>query len=137
MNRHIYVLCSIFFVISAEVINVGTALYSIRDTNRSWIEPESIELQSRKIVEQLLPTRIPDGITFIKYMKLIVDKSVIIHSDQRRKQIMVTVADAMGGYMYGVLLPKIKASYYDGSVSFDVVSRLYGLMRKIKYGLIL
>jgi hypothetical protein len=46
---------------------------------------------------------------------------------------MVMVADAFGGYMYGVLLVKVKASYYEGRVSFDVTNTLYGIMRKIKY----
>lgn len=139
MNRHIFVLLwllflllSIMSVISVKVLNVGTSLYEKRDTIKFWTEQESIRLQSRKIVDQLLPTRIPDGVAFIKYMKLIVDKSGIIDSDQRRKQIMVVVADAVGGYMYGVLLPKIKMSYYDGRVGFDVTNKLYGLMRKIK-----
>lgn len=136
MDYHIYVLlllllskCSVF---STEVLNVGTSLYTKSDTTKFWTEQESIKLQGRKIVEQLFPTRIPDGDEFIKYMQLIVDKSGIIDSDQRRKQIMVMVADAIGGYMYGVLLPKIKMSYYDGRVNFGVTSKLYGLMRKIK-----
>lgn len=137
MNCHIFVLLLLFLstimsVICAEVLNVGTSLYEKRDKTKFWTEQESIRLQSRKIVDQLLPTRIPDGVAFIRYVKLIVDKSGIIDSDQRRKQIMVVVADAIGGYMYGVLLPKIKMSYYDGRVGFDVTSTLYELMRKIK-----
>lgn len=115
-----------------KIINVGTSLYRRRDLIKMWTDQEVIRLQSRMIIEQLLPTKNHDGAVFIKYMKLIMNKSDIIDNVTSRKQIMIMVADIMGGYMYGVLLPKVKMTYYEGHVGFNVTNKLYEMMRKIK-----
>lgn len=118
---------------SAETVNVGTTLYARRDLLKNWTEPEAARLRARKIVDRLLPTRIPDGPAFVRYFKLIGDKMKTIKNDVTRRQTMVTVADALGGYMYGVLLPTVKTAYYEGRADFDATDKLYGMMRKIKY----
>lgn len=115
-----------------EPINVGTTLYGKRDLTKYWTEQEASGLQCRAIVDQLLPRRVPGGAAFFSYVKLIVDQSEIIDSGKSRRRTMVAVADAIGGYMFGVLLPKIKRSYYEGREPYNVTNRLYGIMRKIK-----
>lgn len=114
-------------------INVGTTLYNKRDLTKFWTKQEATRLQCRAIVDQLIPRRIPNGTAFINYLQNITHYSkFIIDSENSRTLIMVAVADAIGGYMFGVLLPKIKASYYEDRVSYDLVYKLYGIMRKIK-----
>jgi len=117
---------------SAEAVNVGTTLYARRDLHKNWTEPEATRRWARKIVDRLLPTRIPDGPAFVQYLKLVADKLKIIENDVTRRHTMVTVADALGGYMHGVLLPTVKTSYYEGRAGFDATDKLYGMMRKIK-----
>lgn len=120
------------FATSAGPVNVGTALYTRRDLTKVWTEPEAVRLRVRQMVDRLLPTRVPDGPAFVQYMKSIADKSKIIENDATRRRAMVAVADAVGGYMHGVLLPNVKASYYEGRARFDATNRLYGTMRKIR-----
>lgn len=115
-----------------NLVNVGTALYGKSDLSKNWTDEDVIKLRIRMVVEQLLPNRIPDGAVFIKYFELIVNRSeMIIESEKTRRQTIVMIADVIGGYMYGVLLPQIKMSYYDGRVDFNVTNKLYGIMRKI------
>lgn len=137
MKHHIFVLFLLLLLIISvvhndEIVNVGTSLYRRRDLIKIWSNQEVIQLQGRMIVEQLLPTKIPDGAVFIKYLKMIINKSEIIDSDTSRKQTMVMVADVMGGYMFGILLPKVKMSYYEGRIGFNVTNYLYEMMQKIK-----
>lgn len=117
---------------SAEKVNVGTALYARRDLTKKWTDSEAVRLLVRMIVDQLLPTRIPDGPAFVEYLKLIANKSKIIDDDATRRYTMVAMADAVGGYMNGVLLPEVKTSYYEGRAGFDATNKLYRTMEKIK-----
>lgn len=119
--------------VGRAVANVGTALYTRNDLTRTWTDQEAIRLHGRMAVDWLLPTRVPDdGTAFVEYLKLIADKSASVENEQSRKRLMVLVADALGGYMHGVLLVKVKASYYEGRAGFDLTNTLYGIMRKIK-----
>lgn len=119
--------------VSLTVANVGTALYKRSDLTRTWTEQEATRLHGRMLVDQLLPrSDVDDGVAFLDHMKLIMSKSKMIENEDVRKHIMVMIADAMGGYMHGVLLVKVKASYYEGRVGFDVTNTLYRIMRKIK-----
>lgn len=113
-------------------INVGTTLYGKRDLTKFWTDQEASGLQCRAIVEQLLPRRVPDGAAFLNYVKLIVDQSELIDSGKCKRRTMVAVADVIGGYMFGVLLPKIKEKYYEGRAPYNVTNKLYEIMRKIK-----
>lgn len=134
MNRHVlgFVLSLISTTHIGNPLNVGTVLYRKHDLVQIWTDQEAIRLQGRMIVDQLLPRQISDGATFIKYVKLIMDKSAIIDSEDTENYTRIIVADIIGGYMHSVLLFKVKTSYYEGYIDFNFISWLYGMMRKIK-----
>lgn len=134
MNHHIFGFI-LFFIPASHIVspmNVGTTLYRKCDLIQIWSNQEAIRLQGRMIVDQLIPKQIPDGATFIEYVKLIMDKSTIIDSEDTENYTKVMVADVIGGYMHSVLLFKVKASYYEGNIDSNVTRWLYGTMRKIK-----
>lgn len=142
MNSHDFVIVILLFFLSlfstgdfgttTISISYGTALYGDHDRTRKWSEQEAFRLQTRMMVEQLLPRRVLGGAVFIEYVRLIVEKSKDIDNDQTEKDTLVAVTDVIGGYMQGVLLPRVKAAYYEGYEDYNVTSQLYGMMRKIK-----
>lgn len=136
MYRHIilgFVLSLISATHTGSPLNVGTVLYRKHDLIQVWTEQEAIRLQGRMIVDQLLPRQIPDGATFIEYVKLIMKKSAIIDSEDTENNTKIMVADIIGGYIQTMLLFKTKTSYYEGyNMNFKFISWLYEMMRKIK-----
>lgn len=112
---------------------VGTTIYGARDLTRAWwTRQDAVRLSGRRIVDELLPRRVPDGAPFLRYWRLAMDKSANIENAEFRRQTVLMVADALGGYLHGVMLPNVKAAYYDGRADYDVTDRLHALLRKIK-----
>lgn len=142
-RRYVFTILSIVKIVTVTVTDgvtrrtartgdLGTTLYGLRDLKRNWTKTEAVRLQTRMIVEGLIPRKIPGGGAFVKYLKLVVDKSEIIDNNDSRKTIMVLVADVLGGYLNSVLLPKVKSSYYEGRESYEDTNKLHGTLRKIK-----
>ena len=102
-----------FFLFSAITavasINVGTALYNHADDmyDTLWTEKDMLMLHSRMLIENLIPKIVVDGNAFLSYIKLIIKTLETIVNDQTRRIAMVSVADAIEGYMHGVMLPHV------------------------------
>lgn len=127
---------ALFFLLPISAIatfNVGTVLYNTDEVMfKIWAEEDVLMLRSRMLMDQLIPQNVVDGKAFLDYVKLIMKKSEIITSDQTRRIAMVSVADAIGGYLQGMMLPHVNDAYYKGRESFEVTNELYMLSRKIK-----
>jgi hypothetical protein len=131
------VIQAVLFLISITAVaslNVGTTLYNHVDImyDTPWTGKDMLMLHSRMLIENLIPKNVVDGNAFLSYIKLIIKTSEIIVNDQTRKIAMVSVADAIGGYMHGVLLPHVSQEYYKGHESYKVTNELHALLRKIK-----
>ncbi|XP_026806467.1 uncharacterized protein LOC113549388 [Rhopalosiphum maidis] len=130
---------AVVFLISITVvasINVGTALYNHVDIltyDTQWSKKDMLMLHSRMLIENLIPKNVIDGNTFLGYTKLIIKTSETIANDQTRRIAMISVADAIGGYLHGVMLPRVNQEYYKGHESYKVTNELHALLRKIKF----
>ncbi|XP_060836064.1 uncharacterized protein LOC132918673 [Rhopalosiphum padi] len=129
---------AVLFLISITAVaalNVGTALYNHVDImyDTPWTEKDMLMVHSRMLIENLIPKNVVDGNAFLSYIKLIIKTSETIVNDQTRRIAMVSVADAIGGYMQGVMLPHVNQKYYNGHESFEVTNELHALLRKIKF----
>jgi hypothetical protein len=128
---------AVLFLISITAVaalNVGTALYNHVDImyDTPWTEKDMLMLHSRMLIENLIPKNVVDGNAFLSYIKLIIKTSETIVNDQTRRIAMVSVADAIGGYMQGVMLPHVNQKYYNGHEIFEVINELRALLRKMK-----
>ncbi|XP_026806766.1 uncharacterized protein LOC113549588 [Rhopalosiphum maidis] len=129
---------AVIFLISITAvasINVGTALYNHVDNmyDTQWTKIDMLMLHSRMLIENLIPKNVIDGNTFLGYTKLIIKTSETIANDQTRRIAMISVADAIGGYLHGVMLPRVNQEYYKGHESYKVTNELHALLRKIKF----
>jgi len=114
-------------------LNVGTTLYGSDDiASNTWTAEDVAMLRSRQLVDRLIPTNLVNGRMFLDYVKIIVRTFETISNEKTRKIAMVSVADAFGGYLQGVMLPHVKRRYYEGLESYQVTDELHGLSRKIK-----
>lgn len=117
----------------AAAVNVGTALYDINDaTYKAWTEDDAAMLRSRMMMDHLIPETVVAGRTFLDYAKVVIRTTEMIVSDQTRKIVMVSVADAIGGYLQGVMLPHVRAAYYNGREHFKVTDELHNMAQKMK-----
>jgi hypothetical protein len=128
---------AVLFLISITAVaalNVGTALYNHVDImyDTPWTEKDMLMLHSRMLIENLIPKNVVDGNAFLSYIKLIIKTSETIVNDQTRRIAMVSVADAIGGYMQGVMLPHVNQKCYNGHEIFEVINELRALLRKMK-----
>ncbi|XP_003244136.1 uncharacterized protein LOC100568831 [Acyrthosiphon pisum] len=120
--------------ITAIPFNVGTALYTIDDVaSKTWTTEDVAILRSRILMDQLIPKKVVGGKSFLKYVRIIVNKFETISSDKTRKIAMVTACDVIGAYLQGVMLPHVKDGYYNGHESYAVTNELFALERKIKF----
>jgi len=118
---------------SAMAVNVGTALYDIEDmTSKTWSREDVVLIRTRMLMDQLIPRKVVNGKSFIKYITIIVDTFQTIADERTKKNAMLSVADAIGGYIQGVMLPHLKDRYYKGLESYEVTNDVHGLARKIK-----
>jgi len=119
-------------ITSISSFNVGTVLYDVEDLDKQWTNDDLMLLQSRKLIDEILPKKVIDGRKCIEYFNQVLKLTKSIVSDRARQVVMVAVADAFGGYIEAVMLPYVKGAYYEGHATFDVTNDLHALARKIK-----
>lgn len=115
---------------------LGTTLYTQSDLDRAkWTYDEQIDLRCRMAAESLVPGRVPanGADAFLGYFDLLRDvANTKFGSELGRKRAMVAVTDAIGGYMYVKLLPRVRRSYYEARLDYSTAKRLHDLMANIK-----
>ncbi|XP_022179226.1 uncharacterized protein LOC111039883 [Myzus persicae] len=124
----------LIYPITTIALNVGTALYSIDDiaSAKTWTTEDVAILRTRMLMDELIPKNVVDGRLFLNYVRIIFKKFDTISDDRTKKNAMISAADAIGGYLQGVMLPHVKDRYYRGLESYEVTHELHALARKIK-----
>lgn len=127
----------IFFLLPiatiTAAINVGTALYDVDDATReTWTDDDVAMLRSRMLMDRLIPKSVVDGSRFLEYVRVILKTTETIVSGRAREIAMVSVADVVGGYLRGVMVPHANSAYYNGREGFQVTDQLHALARKIE-----
>lgn len=117
--------------------NFGTALYGPGDAavGRTWTDRERAGLLCRMSVGRLVPTRTPDDArVLLDYFALVGNMSArYAGTAKRRRALRTAAADALGGYLYAEVLPRVRMLYYEGRSDYPTTRRLHDLAKNIKY----
>uniref|UniRef100_A0A1B6D645 Uncharacterized protein n=1 Tax=Clastoptera arizonana TaxID=38151 RepID=A0A1B6D645_9HEMI len=119
---------------ACEPPNVGTAIFRPSDFERidCWSQKEIARLYSRFVLQQILPTRIPDNPRhLLEYFDLCMTVLEEIAQGDDYIEMLKVLSDIFGGFFQGYFFPLLNEAYYEGYVDFATVEEFHSIFQDI------
>lgn len=118
-----------------EPPNLKTVLFKESDLmHRCWSTHEVNLLLNRRIMQDLIPRKIPKDLPLLlRYLKNVEDFTKEVPPGINKTLVTQAIGDVIGGYLQAIVIPIANEAYYAGNVDYMTVSELHKMLGKWKW----